>query len=180
MLTECENLRLMDSKKYLEKHGWREGLGLGKHNQGRKSAVKVKRKFGRSGISSEKGHMEQSTKLWSINHWESLYNRASSNVSIGNNQDLESASLNLKNKRKAEKEDDEEEKNKTAPLHWSYQGMFVRASGNEDSDEEKKEEFQEIRENDGDLEWRSQVARGMLHRRSKGKLRRLDQSSSSK
>lgn len=86
------------ARKQLEKYGWKEGLykfvlfvdhhphdmfqsltgqGLGKKEDGIVKPIKPKLKFDNSGIGHDAA--EQFTNNW----WEQIYNKASSNISVG-------------------------------------------------------------------------------------------------
>lgn len=64
------------AKRQLEKYGWQEGSGLGKHATGISEALKPTLKFDNSGI----GH--SSSEQFTNNWWETLYNKSSNNLNV--------------------------------------------------------------------------------------------------
>ncbi|CAG9856827.1 unnamed protein product [Phyllotreta striolata] len=64
------------ARKQLEKYGWSEGKGLGKHEDGIVTALKPQLKFDNAGVGHDPG--EQFTNNW----WEKLFNKAADNIQI--------------------------------------------------------------------------------------------------
>eukprot|EP00475_Leptophrys_vorax_P023409 TRINITY_DN3203_c1_g1_i1.p1 TRINITY_DN3203_c1_g1~~TRINITY_DN3203_c1_g1_i1.p1 ORF type:complete len:279 (-),score=115.04 TRINITY_DN3203_c1_g1_i1:108-944(-) len=124
------------SRKLIEKYGWRQGLGLGKQNEGVSTYVRVSKKRDTSGIGIAK---DPSTKLWNTAFWENMYNSA---VSKCNDKDEESSSEEEDSKKKKEKKVVQASIMTTHRAGIAFQGMFVSSSRNLDeessSDEDEK------------------------------------------
>ncbi|XP_072020973.1 uncharacterized protein [Amphiura filiformis] len=69
------------AKKQLEKHGWKQGKGLGKSESGIAAPIKVKIKHDTAGVGHDLG--EQFTYHW----WDHVFNKAANNIEIENDQD---------------------------------------------------------------------------------------------
>ncbi|KAK5647227.1 hypothetical protein RI129_002119 [Pyrocoelia pectoralis] len=66
------------AKRQLEKYGWKEGNGLGKHSTGISVALKPALKFDNAGVGFNAS--EEFTNNW----WETLYNKAANNINVAN------------------------------------------------------------------------------------------------
>ncbi|KOX80500.1 G patch domain-containing protein 4 [Melipona quadrifasciata] len=73
------------SKSLLMKYGWREGKGLGKHENGITEALKPKLKFDTAGI----GHKDKEGDNW----WEHAFNKAANSIKVVPNADGVSISV---------------------------------------------------------------------------------------
>ncbi|KAG9428852.1 G patch domain-containing protein 4 [Apis mellifera carnica] len=62
------------AKSQLMKYGWKEGKGLGKHENGITEALKPKLKFNTTGI----GHKNEDNNNW----WENAFNKAASSITV--------------------------------------------------------------------------------------------------
>jgi len=71
------------AKKHMYKQGWAEGKGLGRHETGMKTAIKVKIKRDQAGVGHDMG--EEFTFQW----WDHVFNRAASNITIKGEDDAE-------------------------------------------------------------------------------------------
>lgn len=60
----------------MKKQGWKAGMGLGRQNEGRSTAIKVKFKF------DSKGLGENGTEQFQFNWWDHMFNKAASNISV--------------------------------------------------------------------------------------------------
>jgi len=60
----------------MQKHGWTAGMGLGRENTGRTSAIKVNLKF------DSKGLGENGTDQFKFNWWDHMFNKAANNISV--------------------------------------------------------------------------------------------------
>ncbi|XP_078667139.1 G patch domain-containing protein 4-like [Branchiostoma floridae x Branchiostoma belcheri] len=64
------------AREQLEKHGWKEGSGLGRHEHGRPDPIKVKLKMDTAGV----GH--NISDQFTFNWWEHAFNKAASNITV--------------------------------------------------------------------------------------------------
>ncbi|XP_078577457.1 G patch domain-containing protein 4-like isoform X2 [Branchiostoma floridae x Branchiostoma japonicum] len=64
------------AREQLEKHGWKEGSGLGRHEHGRPDPIKVKLKMDTAGV----GH--NLSDQFTFNWWEHAFNKAANNITV--------------------------------------------------------------------------------------------------
>nr|XP_057909924.1 G patch domain-containing protein 4 [Doryrhamphus excisus] len=69
------------AEKQLKRHGWKQGKGLGREENGLSEAIKVKVKCDKGGIGHKEG--EQFTFQW----WDHVFNKASSSLQVESDQD---------------------------------------------------------------------------------------------
>ncbi|XP_067627614.1 G patch domain-containing protein 4 [Eurosta solidaginis] len=79
------------ARKILNKYGWKEGEGLGKHKDGIVKPLKASMKFDNAGLGSD-----QAASDFNNHWWERVFNEAASNVDIKSGKD--GVSMALKNK----------------------------------------------------------------------------------
>ncbi|XP_053743768.1 G patch domain-containing protein 4 [Synchiropus splendidus] len=68
------------AEKQLKRHGWKEGKGLGREENGISEAIKVKVKCNKGGVGHKEG--EQFTFHW----WDHVFNKASSSLQVESDQ----------------------------------------------------------------------------------------------
>jgi hypothetical protein len=145
-------------RKLIEKYGWRQGLGLGKQNEGISTYVRVSKKRDTSGVGIAK---DANTKLWNVAFWENMYNSA---VTKCGDKGGDSSSSS----------DGEEKKDTaiaTARASLAFGGMFVSASKTIDDDEE--EDIEDLLSTGKKVSDWSSSAKGLYHGRVSGKLERI-------
>ncbi|XP_077431008.1 G patch domain-containing protein 4 [Vanacampus margaritifer] len=69
------------AEQQLKRHGWKDGKGLGRHENGISEAIKVKVKCNKGGVGHKEG--EQFTFHW----WDHVFNKASSSLQVETNQE---------------------------------------------------------------------------------------------
>lgn len=79
------------ARKILNKYGWKEGEGLGKHNNGIVKPLKASMKFDNAGLGSD-----QAAKDFNNHWWERVFNEAAENVDVRTTKN--GVSVDLKNK----------------------------------------------------------------------------------
>ncbi|KAM9807101.1 G patch domain-containing protein 4 [Syngnathus typhle] len=83
------------AEQLLKSHGWKEGKGLGRDENGISEPVKVKVKCNKGGVGHQEG--EQFTFQW----WDHVFNKASSSLQVESHQD----GISLKKTENGEEED---------------------------------------------------------------------------
>ncbi|KAL6488544.1 hypothetical protein MHYP_G00022850 [Metynnis hypsauchen] len=81
MTTQEKGRGLRFAEQQLLRHGWEQGKGLGKGENGISEAIKVKVKCDKRGVGHKEG--EQFTFHW----WDHVFNKASSNLAVESGQD---------------------------------------------------------------------------------------------
>uniref|UniRef100_A0A0K8UXT1 G patch domain-containing protein 4 n=1 Tax=Bactrocera latifrons TaxID=174628 RepID=A0A0K8UXT1_BACLA len=79
------------ARKLLNKYGWKEGEGLGKHNNGIVKPLKASMKFDNAGLGSD-----QAASDFNNHWWERVFNEAAENVDVRTTKN--GVSVDLKNK----------------------------------------------------------------------------------
>ena len=86
----------MNVKAYMERYGWKPGMGLGKENSGIAEHIRVSKKANKRGIGMDSA---KSFEPW----WEKLYNKtAQKSISSSKKDDSASAQEKAEEKKKAE------------------------------------------------------------------------------
>lgn len=129
------------AKNQLERHGWSEGKGLGKEEQGISKAIKVNVKTDLAGVGFDAGSQ------FSFQWWDHVFNKAAKSIVIQESEEgvevvkSSRASCDISNKRP--------NKNSGKPLLY---GRFVKATcqsqdivpGNSDEDSDLEKDFSHL------------------------------------
>ncbi|XP_031328324.1 G patch domain-containing protein 4-like [Photinus pyralis] len=78
------------ARRQLEKYGWKEGNGLGKHSIGIKTALKPALKFDNAGVGFN------ASEGYTNNWWEKLYNETASNINVTNSDNNGNTQISTK------------------------------------------------------------------------------------
>ncbi|CAF1329361.1 unnamed protein product [Adineta steineri] len=119
------------AERMLKKHGWDPEKGLGKNNQGMKTALKPVLKFDTRGVGCNQKDEYSSEFKW----WEYTYNRAAKKVSDSLDQP---EGEEKKEKKRKHKEDDEEKSTKKS-IYTRFQKSSVLMDNKEESVQLEKE-----------------------------------------
>jgi len=116
------------AERMLRKYGWDDDKGLGKDNQGMKTAIKPVLKFDTRGVGCNQKDEYSSEFKW----WEHSYNRAAQKVS-------ESLDQPEKKDKKRKHNDDKEEKTAKKSIYSRFEKSSVLMGNKEESLREEKE-----------------------------------------
>ncbi|CAF3846433.1 unnamed protein product [Adineta steineri] len=119
------------AERMLKKHGWDPEKGLGKNNQGMKTALKPVLKFDTRGVGCNQKDEYSSEFKW----WEYTYNRAAKKVS----DSLDQPEGEQKKEKKRKHKEDDEEKSTKKSIYTRFQKSSVLMDNKEESVRLEKE-----------------------------------------
>ncbi|GMF61788.1 unnamed protein product [Phytophthora fragariaefolia] len=96
------------ARRQMEKMGWAAGKGLGKHEQGVKSHVKVKRREELQGVGAEKQAAKEQANQW----WYNVYDRMASRIVVDASSDEEDDEQQQQKKKTTKKKKSEKKDKK--------------------------------------------------------------------